>query len=64
MILSYRIFDYAGTALTLPLLDMMNLRILFEENREVKRVEVYERAENQTIWDETYLTTYYSKDFK
>ena len=66
MIKSYRFFDYSGTALAKPYIysDISDLKQIFKEDRNIKRVEVYERKENQSIFEETYLLTYHAKDFQ
>lgn len=64
MITTYRMFDYHGDALSMPLANVSDPKQLFKENRQIQRMEVYKRKRDQSIWHETYQKTFYAKDFK
>ncbi len=63
MIRSYTIFDDNGVAVVRPGLTRQ-VPDIFEQDRTIKRVEVYQRREDQSIWDKEYVKTFYAKDFK
>ena len=63
MVRSFRVFDYSGTALALPAVNFGVLDEFFRAYPEVKRVELYERTEEESIWDEKLIKTYHAKDF-
>lgn len=60
---SYRAFDRRGDCiLSSNGMNYNNINQLFEVNPEVTRVEVFERRDYESIWEEKYITTYYKKD--
>ena len=68
---TYRLFDYEGTAVARPGLDspsVLNVTIhaesIFKHDRTIKRVEVFIREDDASMWDEERVGIYYAKDFK
>jgi len=61
---NYKVFGYNGEALIVLRSELADVPAFFKKNPEVKRVEVYEREDNQSLWDEKLVKTHHAKEFK
>ena len=63
---SLRIFNYSETAIGFDCAKMEQLTMeeIFKQDRTIKRIEVYRRGDNESMWDEKRIHTFHAKDYK